>query len=56
MGCTNASKLNIPLSFVALLVSNMATGIMMNADIQEARREEMELSSARFLPKEFEKK
>ena len=56
IGCTKASKLKIPLSWVARLVNNTATGIMIIAEIQEARRELMVLSSAKFLPNELEKK
>ena len=56
MGCKNESILKIPLSFVALLVNNIATGIIMIAEIQEPKNAEIELSSAKFLPNVFVKK
>ena len=55
-GCTKASKLKMPLSWVARLVNKRAIGIIIIAEIQEARREVMVLSSAKFLPNELEKK
>ena len=56
MGIKRVSILNNPLSLVALLVKNIPKGIMTNAEIQEPRKEEMELSSAKFLPMVFPKK
>jgi hypothetical protein len=55
-GCKKEFKLNIPLSLVALFVSKIANGIIKMADIQEPNIEDIELSSARFLPKVFAKK
>ena len=50
------STLNIPLSFVALLVRKIPNGIITIAEIQEPSKEEIELSSAKFLPIVFPKK
>jgi hypothetical protein len=48
--------LNIPLSLVALLVNNIATGIIIIAEIHEPKNADMVLSSAKFLPNVFAKK
>ncbi len=51
-----ASVLKIPLSLVALLVNKIATGTIMIAAIQEPKSDDIELSSAKFLPKVLVKK
>ena len=50
MGCVITSVLKMPLSLVALLVNKIPTGTITNAANQEPKNDEIELSSAKFLP------
>ena len=56
MGCVMASTLKIPLSLVALLVKKIPRGTITIVEIQAPIKEEIELSSAKFLPIVFPKK